>query len=234
MSKKLIAILTIVTILFVCIFASCEKNDEDNIYINNKEYDFVTDENGERVLDDEGRFLVYSKDENGKDITNESGERVTEARPFEALENDGVVEDYGYKLTLPEGWKSTEKAGKFENVSTEQQAQISIIKKVFEEHRDGGFYFYEQVKESGADATWEKDLDLGQGFKNLCRLIVTAEDHMAIVYIFENSGNSYQINFNTPKTENAIKDSEAFCKNIEFKPYQYYEGLTAATTENKD
>ncbi len=234
MSKKIIAILTIITILFVCVFAACEKNDEDNIYIDNKEYDFVTDENGEKILDDEGRFIVYSKDENGKDVTNESGERVTQARPFEALENDGVVEDYGYKITLSKGWNSTQTSGKFENSAKQQNAEITPVETVYEELRDKGVLMYEQLKENDIETTWKENVKLGEDFKNACRLTVSAEDYIAIVYFFENSGNVYQINFNSPKTETAIEDSEAFCKNMEFKPYQYYENITSTTTENKD
>ena len=232
-SKKIIAILTIVTILFVCIFASCEKNDEDDIYIDDKEYDFVTDEDGERVLDKDGRFLIYAKDEKGKYVTDASGEKVTEAKPFEALENDGVVEDYGYKITLPEGWKSTQTSGKFENTSTKQSAELTPVESVYSEYRSKAYYLYEQAKEGDIKTTWKDEVDLGDDFKNACRLTLASEDMISIIYVFENSGNTYKIIFTSPESEQAFKDSVAFAQNIEFKPYQYFEDLTSATTEAK-
>lgn len=229
MSRKIIAVLMIATILFVCVFAACDKKND--LYIDDKEYDFVTDENGEMVLDDEGRFIVYSKDENGEDITNESGERVTEARPFEALENDGVVEDYGYKITLSKGWKSTENAGEFENGSNKQKVKIKALKTTYYEYRDKAFLIFEEVEKKGAEATWENDLELGDDFKNIFRVTFADDEYIMVIYVFENSGNTYQIVFESPKTETAIDDSVAFCENIEFKPYTYYPELIAESTE---
>lgn len=231
MSKKIIAVLTIATILFVCVFAACDKKDEYNIYIDDKEYDFVTDENGERVLDDEGRFLVYSKDENGKNVTNESGEKVTEARPFEALENGGVVEDYGYKITLPKGWNYTDDAGEFENNSTKQKFKIKAVKTIYDEYRGNAFLLFEELEKKGMDATWRDDLELGDSFENVFRVTFADEENIMVIYVFQNSGNTYEIVFESPKIETAIDDSVAFCENIEFKPYTYYPELTAESTE---
>ena len=130
MSKKIIAILTIVTILFVCVFAACEK--ESTLYIDHKEYDFVTDENGEKVLAEEGRLLVYETEKNGKNVTDENGENVTEAKQFQPIENDGVVEDYGYVLELPDGWSSTEQYGMFENKKLKATCDVSVVKYLYD------------------------------------------------------------------------------------------------------
>lgn len=230
MSKKIIAIFTIITVLFVCVFAACENSNENELYIDEKEYDFVTDENGERVLDKNGEFVVYVEDEKGKHVTNESGEKVTKAQPFEALEQDGVLEHYGYKVTLPEGWKATKTSGKFENKEAEQTVEINVVKSLYEEFTGKAYYLYEQSKESGLDVSWDDEVDLGEAFENACCLTYKSEGKVAFIYIFENSENTYQIIFMSPDSKTAKKDCLEFCKAIEFKPYQYFEGLTSATT----
>ena len=72
MSKKIIAALLVATMLFICVFAACNKNkneDEDDttrLYGDATEYNFVTDEEGNRVLTPEGEFVVYVTDEDGR------------------------------------------------------------------------------------------------------------------------------------------------------------------------
>lgn len=227
MSKKIIAILTIITILFVCVFAACEK--KDSLYIDEKEYDFVTDENGERVLSDDGRFLVYSKDENGKDLTNASGERVTEEQPFEMIEENGVFEDYGYKVTLPEGWKTTDSVGKFENTEKKQNVEMTPVNEGFKAYISKAYFLYEEAEKQKIDCSWKDDVELGEGFNNVSRFTLSSEGQIAIIYIFENSGNTYKIIFTAPDSDSAIEDSKAFCRAIEFKPYQYFDDITSAT-----
>ena len=88
MSKKIIAILAVITILFVCVFAACEKKDKEDLYKDADEFLFVTDENGDKVLSDDGRLIVYVTDEDGKRQKQPDGEYVTREREFEPIIDD--------------------------------------------------------------------------------------------------------------------------------------------------
>ena len=77
---------------------ACKKH----VYVDpstSEEYILVTDENGKKVLSEDGELLVYATDENGKKIKDDNGEYVTQIQGFVGqLEEDGVIEDYAYYL----------------------------------------------------------------------------------------------------------------------------------------
>ena len=111
MSKKIIAILTVATILFVCIFAACEKKEKP--YMDADDIDAITNENGEFELAEDGQYIVYVTDEDGKKVTDKNGEFETEVQQFVPTMKKGVIEDYGFKLKIPKGWKITEEGNVF-------------------------------------------------------------------------------------------------------------------------
>lgn len=228
MSKKIIVILTVATILFVCVFAACEKETSD--YIGNKDFEYVTDENGERVLGDDGQFVVYATDEKGKIIKDENGEKVTQLQQFQPIEEDGVIEDYGFKLALPDGWKTTSEFGVFENKADKINCQISIVQYLYDDYYDLNKNTYDQITESGIETVWEEDLDFGKEYKGLCRFTMKSEDGLSILYFFENSGNVYKLLFVSTDLENAVAKSEEMCKAMSFKPFTYYNDITAMET----
>lgn len=236
MSKKIIAVIAVVTVVFVSVFAACNKKDDDErVYAKNDEFNLVTDENGEKVLNDDGELLVYATDEDGDRIKNNEGEYETLAQPFEPIEDDGVVEDYGYKFTLPEGWKSTNQVGQFENADKSQVLEIDVVEYTYKDYYKLNKDFYEQFKAAQPDAqlTWEENVNLGEEFRSVCRFTMTSEEGTSILYFFENSGNIYKILFNAKDGTTAAADSEALCKTITFKPYTYYPDVTSSTAEAK-
>ena len=89
MSKKIIAVIAVVTIVFVSVFAACNKKDDDGIYVEIDDLNIVTDENGEKILADNGELLVYATDEDGDRIKNDKGEYETLAQQFQPIEDDG-------------------------------------------------------------------------------------------------------------------------------------------------
>lgn len=229
MSKKIIAILTIVTILFVCIFAACEK--EDGVYTDTKDFNLVTDENGEKILAEDGQLLVYVTDENGKYVTEESGEKVTQRQQFQPIEENGVVEDYGFKLTIPDGWKTTDEFGIFVRDDEKLSCQISIVKYFYDDYYDMNLRTYNQFDAADIDVTWEEDIDFGEEYKDVCRFTMKSEEGISILYFFENSGNVYKILFSGEDFDTIVSDTEAFCKAMEFKPFAYYDDITAVSEE---
>lgn len=234
MSKKIIAILTIATILFVCVFAACEK--KESLYSSNDDFDFVTDVNGEKVLGENGELLVYATDDKGKHVTNESGEKVTQGQQFQPLKNNDVIEDYGFKLKLPEGWDVDEsKVNAYVNQKKNEACEITVVKYLYDDYYDSNKDMFEQLQKKEIDVTWEDDVDLGKAYKGACRFIMRAEGGISILYFFENSGNVYKVLFSGEDVEEKafIVDTVEFCKAMNFKNFTYYSDITAVSDKNK-
>lgn len=225
MSKKIIAILTIATILFVCAFASCDNNNSsssDNLY--------VTDENGDRVLGDNGQYLVYETNADGEIVTDKSGENVTEAQMFEPVMEDGVLEDYGFKLTIPKGWKqSKDEKNKF--VKKDKTVEIRLVEKTYDVYYNGLKEFYAKVFKNGVEGSLKENVDYVKGAERAFRLYLVVEDHEYITTVFLNNGNLYNLTLDAPKGEANVEDVDAFLNGFEFKSYTYYPELTAESTE---
>ena len=234
MNKKIIAILTVATILFICIFASCKK-EENALYIDNKEYKFVTDENGEKVLAEDGRLLVYETNEHGKIVKDENGEPVTYAKQFQPIQNKNYIEDFGYTLTLPDGWKSTAEYGSFINPDKNYECDITVVKYFYDDYYAANKDVYEKFKEVEADVTWEEDIEFSEEYKGICRFVVNAEGKTTVMYFFENSDNVYKVLFSGESGDGFIADTEEFCKAMSFKPFAYYDDITerGATPETE-
>lgn len=224
MSKKLIAAMVALTILFVCVFAACNKDkDENRPYIEKDEYEFVTDEDGSRVYSEDGEFLVYATDDKGKQVTNENGEKETLRQPFQPVDDDGVYEEYGYKMTLPEGWKATDQTGVFTNKEKTQQLEISAVNQSYQEYYTFNKNTYKQLSEQeGVSVTWEDDVKFSDKCENVVRFTMSTEKGTTVMYFFTNSENTYKLMFSTTDKENAVKDSLDICKAISYKPYKYF------------
>lgn len=233
MSKKIIAILTIATILFVCVFAACERNEKEKLYADADEYEFVTDENGDRVLSEDGRFVVYATDEKGKYVTDESGEKVTSVKQFEPILDGDSFEDYGFKLTIPEGWKASEEKGNvFENKSLGLNCEIDVVEYFYDDYYDFSKNSKDVLSKEGIESTWEDDIDLGKDFKGTCRMVAELGDGIRVLYFFENSGNVYKILFSGGKDMSIVEETEKFCKSMTFKPFTYFDDITAVSKES--
>lgn len=234
MSKKIIAALIALTVVFMCVFAACNDNTYKNPASGEK-YELVTDEDGEKVLNDEGELLVYETDENGKKVTDENGENVTRVQGFVGqIEDGGVVEDYAYKLELPDGWKSVEDSyGKFVNKQKSQECSIDIVEYTYDDYYKLNKDMFNKLagRDEVVKIKWEDDVTDIRGAEKTCRFILQTEDGIAVLYFFENSGNIYKVLFNSETIESAEADALEFCKAIDFKPYTYYPELT--TTEAK-
>lgn len=233
MNKKIIAVLLVATVLFMCVFAACNKQEEDGIYVKNKDINFVTDENGEKILDSDGRIIVYATDEHGKKIKDDNGEYVTQAQEFQPIEDDGVIEDLGFFFELPEGWKSTNQFGVYVNKDKTRTFEITILEKLYEDYYESTKEDYKELsKLEGVEATWNEDVDLGEDFRGLCRFTMATKDGVIVMYIFENSRNLYKIRYVAEEnTDTIIAESEEMLKAMTFKPYAYYTDITAKTTE---
>ncbi len=230
MSKKIIVALAVVTILFTGIFAACKKEEKEEIYAGADEYNFVTDENGQRVLDEQGRFVVYATDANGEMVTDGSGENVTGVEQFEPILDGELFEDYGFKLAIPDGWKaSAEKGNMFENNSLKISCNIDVAEYFYDDYVDFNKNACKVLEAEGIKSTWEEDINFGENFKGVCRIVAKVGEEIRILYFFENSGNVYKLLFEGAADESVIPATEEFCKAMTFKPYKYFEDITAVS-----
>lgn len=241
MNKKIIAVMIAATLIFVGVFAACNKTgngDEEETkraYIEGDEYNFVTDENGDKVLADDGEFIVYYTDENGKIVEDENGEKVTIKQVFEPVSENNQVEDFGYKITLPEGWSSNGTKGQFTNKDTGDFFKVDVIQNTtYEMNYQTAKYIYEQSLENDEfDCTFEENITtLGEDYEDLFRLMVKNNEGISIIHTFKNSGNLYCITYESTNPDTTVDSVVEIIKCITLKPFTYYETTTeqASTT----
>lgn len=106
MNKKIIAVFCVV-ILMVSVFSACGNKgyllakDENGI-----EHAYVTDENGETVLNDEGNIRIYETDVNGKIAKDENGKAKENFIEMpEILKTDKKYQTEEFIFNIPDGWK---------------------------------------------------------------------------------------------------------------------------------
>ena len=237
MSKKIIVALIVAILSFTAIFTACNKDNYTDPSSGDK-YILVTDENGEKVLSPDGELLVYVTDEDGKKIKDKEGNFETEVHGFVGqIENNGVVEDYAYYFTLPSGWKAVNDRGEFENKSQKSNLQIEILDITFTDARakinSVHKVLTEQSAEGGIDAIIKNSYDNEKVGGKVYTLCVKYNDNIDATIIFENNGNSYQLNFETTR-DITVEEAEAevieLINSLKFKPYAYYNDLTNAPT----
>ncbi len=238
MSKKILIALFAMIIVFTCIFTACKNKDyeQNKPYIDDDKYEFVTDENGNKVLDENGEFIVYVTDENGKFVTNESGERVTQNQLFEAYSKENVIEDYGYKIDLPDGWEITDEKGVFFNKEKNDTVSVNVVDKTYQEYYFDNYEMYTGLASlENVKVTWEDDVTvLGEECKGTVRFTMEVDGKMNVMYFFKNGNNTYKILYESSNAATAIADSEEICKTISYKPYNYYEPQTDVNGNNVD
>lgn len=231
MSKKIIAALLVATMLFVCVFAACNKNkneDEDEtvrVYGDVTEYNFVTDEDGNRVYTPDGEFVVYVTDKDGEIVTNADGVPSSQVQQFVPIVDDNKAEYYGYSIILPEGWAVDDtRSGSFVNEKKKQRVSITAVNEAYDDYYDSNKEAYNTFsKASGVTATWEENYNLGNGCSKVVRFTLKSESGMNVMYFFVNNNNLYKILFEAVDPATAVADSEAICAAVSYKPYQYFE-----------
>lgn len=220
------------------VFTSCNKD----VYVNpstDSEYILVTDENGKKVLSEDGELVVYVTDVDGKKVKDDNGEYVTEIQGFVGqIEENGVIEDYAYYFTLPDGWKAVNDRGEFENKKTKSTLKIQILEETLDEAVAKIKKVYDAL-DGQKDKTEEEYKILKNSYDNkivndkINVVTLQYDGETRVTLVFQNSGNTYQFDFSTTRditVEEAEKETIEFLNSIEFKPYTYFPELT--TSEN--
>lgn len=241
MGKKSIAVLIAAIICCSVIFTACNK-DKYTDPSTGGEFILVTDENGNKVLSDDGELLVYATDEDGKKIKDGEGNFVTEVHGFIGqLENNGVVEDYAYYFTLPSGWKAVNDRGEFENKSKKMSMTIKIIEYSYSEYYDFSKKIYDNIqdeelndaKEANLEAYWD-EFEYENSQTKVCLLSMKTNEASSFTMFFKNNENMYEIKMDSDTPDN-FEEAKAEMINIyeslEFKPYTYYPDFVETTAE---
>lgn len=230
MTKKFIAILTIATILFVCVFASCEK--QKGPYTDADDIDAITNENGEFELAEDGQYLVYVTDEDGKKVTDKNGEYETEVQQFVPTIKKGVIEDYGFKLKIPDGWKITEEGNIFARGSDET-VEVRLVKKTYDEYYGQSKKIFDALAEEDIKCSIKEDTSLVEEAERAYKSVFYAENSVKVIVVFENHGNLYNITYEASPDKADLEAINAFLENWKFKPFTYYPELTAVSEESE-
>lgn len=230
MSKKIIAILTVATILFVCVFAACEKKEKP--YMDADDIDAITNENGEFELAEDGQYLVYVTDEDGKKVTDKNGEFETEVQHFVPTIKKGVIEDYGFKLKIPKGWKITEEGNIFSRGSDET-VKVTLVKELYDPYYERADKFFGGIFAEGIKGSIEEDAGLIEGADRAFKVVFYDEDVTHVTVTFENHGNLYNVAYQASPDKADLEAVNAFLENWEFKPFTYYPELTAVSEESE-
>lgn len=238
MKRKMLVFLMVAVIALSVVFTSCNKD----VYVNpstDSEYILVTDENGKKVLSEDGELVVYVTDVDGKKVKDDNGEYVTEIQGFVGqIEENGVIEDYAYYFTLPDGWKAVNDRGEFENKKTKSTLKIQILEETLDEAVAKIKKVYDAL-DGQKDKTEEEYKILKNSYDNkivndkINVVTLQYDGETRVTLVFQNSGNTYQFDFSTTRditVEEAEKETIEFLNSIEFKPYTYFPELT--TSEN--
>lgn len=243
MCKKSIAVLIAAIICCSVIFTACNK-DKYTDPSTGGEFILVTDENGNKVLSEDGELLVYATDENGKKIKDDEGNFVTEVHGFIGqLENNGVVEDYAYYFTLPSGWKTVSDRGEFINKSKGYDLTISIEEKTFNDYLREAKIVFNNFTSSIEKGTTEQPTEIywdEYDYDNIdtkaYMITFKSGDFSAVTMFFSQNNNMYVLNFEHTGDidfEDAKAEMLKIFNALEFKPYVYYEGLTDAPVKEE-
>ena len=208
------------------VFTSCNKD----VYVNpstDSEYILVTDENGKKVLSEDGELIVYVTDVDGKKVKDDNGEYVTEIQGFVGqIEENGVIEDYAYYFTLPDGWKAVNDRGEFENKKTKSTLKIQILEETLDEAVAKIKKVYDAL-DGQKDKTEEEYKILKNSYDNkivndkINVVTLQYDGETRVTLVFQNSGNTYQFDFSTTRditVEEAEKETIEFLHFIQHNP----------------
>lgn len=127
MSKKIIAILLVFTLVITC-FVACQKKKLDTVTINGEEVAIATDEDGNTMVNDENQLAVIVTDFDGEVITYENGEDQTRwVDVGSGFVGDGYVMGENYRFVLLEGWNG-DVLGRAVKDGTDQKCYIQFVK----------------------------------------------------------------------------------------------------------
>lgn len=129
MQKRIIAVACAV-IIIATLFVSCKKDmgyklGKDELGF---EHAYVTDAEGNTVLDENGNILVYQTDKNGEIATDENGEQKQNFinMPTNAIIEDDTVEIKLFKYNVPKGFKANQ-LGWLMKSGTEDKCYINVV-----------------------------------------------------------------------------------------------------------
>lgn len=222
MEKKIIAVACVLLVL-VAAFTACGKAIVTGD--NGMEYEAVTDEEGNTVVNENGDIVVYVTDVDGNYVEDANGEPQTNSITFPSvIAHEDRIETANYILLIPEGW-TAESDGTLAR-EADENAEQSIEITNFGELEDGET-FAGKMQESQATleglaqavidngGTAESAVESVQFFEQdatLLELTATAQQRTfryQMLYFMQN-GELYKVQYTATDMENEAFDLHAF------------------------
>lgn len=239
MGKKLIAVFTAVTLVFIAVFAACDRSNTYTDPSTGKKYLLVTDKNGEAVRSSDGELLVYATNQNGKVVTDAKGNASTENHGFVGqYVKNGVVKDYAYTIKLPKGWRKGDKVGQYIQNNTNAMVEVSIIEEAFDDYYNESVKlckaYQEQAAQNKKGSVSMKEITYDKADSKAYKFYADdgsgSDTSMTCALFFEAKGNVYDIVYQTSPKYYSESDFETFYSAIDYLNYVYYPNVTSKST----
>lgn len=209
MEKKIIAI-ALVMIMMIVVLVGCNKSE---VYVDEdgNEHLLALDEEGNTMLNDNGRIVVYATEADGEIKEDKDGEPITAVIDFPTMVvGKNSVETPDYKLSLPDKWKSQDN-GEFiykenENVSIKVEIleldEYETLDNYMNDAIEAEKVFVESIKQeydvTVEDTIEEGNITLKGHFCYYTKTKITKDDRI-VYYVetinFENNGKVYKASY---------------------------------------
>lgn len=126
MSKKIIAILLVFTLVITC-FVACRKEKPETTKINGEEFVVHTDDEGNTIINDQNMIAINPTDANGEVITYENGEPQTNwVQMHGDVQGEDFVQSESYKMYAISGW-TPGMLGKIFKNDTDEKCYVQFV-----------------------------------------------------------------------------------------------------------
>lgn len=220
-----IVLLFIVAFMFFA-FSSCSGNNDYYIDDKGNQYLVYRDTQGDIVINENGKLLVFTLNENNKKIKSDAGEYITEYVNFNGqVVSENKVETAEMRFKLPHNFvESRETPGYFYHPSYQGEIFISYYPEGIDDHIKIQEKNCEDLLESfGSEVySYEKyTLNIsGIECTAFSSLSTTSEYYKnAFFYYIPYDNGYYIINCNVSTDYKNKVDFDSFAKSIEFKDY---------------
>lgn len=225
MLKKIIAMLLVVSTVFM--LSSCsDKNDLYYTADDGTEYLVCRNSSGNLNINENGKLLVYTMNENNKKVKNDSGAYITEYVDFNGqIVYKGVVETAELRFELPKGFvEDRVNPGYFHNESYNGEIFIDYYTKDMDIHIQSQETNCEDLLESfGSEVYSYKKYNVVVGdieCTAFSSLSTTSEYYKnAFFYFIPYDTGYYVINCNVSTDYKNKFDFDSFVENIELKAF---------------
>ncbi len=150
MSKKIIAILLVFTLVITC-FVACRKEKPETVKINGEDCVVVTDDEGNTVFNEDGDVAVHILDNEGNILYFDNGEPQTRYIEVPEYYNRTKITGDSYEFELGEGWEYKNISNLYEKEGSDGKAVIKVSQYEYPENCSTVDEYLTATKESNKE-----------------------------------------------------------------------------------